>query len=140
MNASEQATNVEIVSKIATVVNLVRFEFPDLAVDFSPWLNNAETQKFDDPNSIDLGFHFPGRSFACQSSSILMQIRLPDAQRSRIAAVELSGHDHMGQQWRFATSQAEEFWGLAVPLPKAQTQLKQICRQVVRLFNSAVRS
>ncbi|QYO62298.1 hypothetical protein [Leptolyngbya sp. 7M] len=52
--------------------------------------------------------------------------------------LELSGHDCMGQQWRFATSQVEEFWGIAVPLPKAQMQFKQICRQAVRLFDSTV--
>jgi hypothetical protein len=65
MNAAEQANSVERVSKIAAVVNL------------SPWLKNAETAKFDDPHSIDLAFHFPCRNFACQSQTILMQIRLP---------------------------------------------------------------
>lgn len=144
MNASEQATSINIASKIATVVNLMRSEFSDLSVDLSPclspWLNSAETRRFDDPNSIDLGFHFPGCSFTGQSRSILMQIRLPDVGETQVegtqtVAVELSGHCHSGQQWHYATSGAEEFWGIALPLPQAQIQFKQICRQVVRLFD-----
>lgn len=138
MNASEQAKSLEMVSKIAATVNLVRSEFPDLTVDFSPWLDSSETRKFDDPHSIDLGFHFVGRSFTCQSRSILMQIRLsvPDAtlETAQTVRVELSGHDYTGQQWCFTTN-ASDFWGIVLPLPKAQMQFKQICQQVVCLFD-----
>jgi mRNA-degrading endonuclease HigB of HigAB toxin-antitoxin module len=77
MNAAEQANSVERVSKIAAVVNLFKSQFPQITADLSPWLKNAETAKFDDPHSIDLAFHFPCRNFACQSQTILMQIRLP---------------------------------------------------------------
>ncbi|MBF2075634.1 MAG: hypothetical protein IGS50_17985 [Synechococcales cyanobacterium C42_A2020_086] len=137
MNASEQATTIDLVSKIAAVVNLMRSEFPDLAVDFSPWLNNSETRKFDDPNSIDFGFHFPGHSFSCQSRSILMQIRLPAAGEDQSVAVELSGHCYTGQQWRYSTQGIEEFWGIAPPLSQTQLRFKQICQQVIGLFDPA---
>lgn len=138
MNAADQAQSIEAVSKIAAATNLVLSEFPDLAVDLSPWLKNAETRRFDDPNSIDLGFHFPSHSLTCQSRSILMQIRLlRSAAQSKPIGVELSGHDHTGQQWRFTMPGQAEFFGAALPLPKVQTKLRRVCEQVLHLYSSA---
>lgn len=138
MNAAEQANSIEIASKIAAVVNLFQSEFPDTSVDLSPWLNDAETAKFDDPHSLDFAFHFQKWDFACQSSAILMQIRLPetkDLDSQRLIGVELSGHDYMGQQWRFATIGNWEFWGITLPIPEAEKRLKHICVEILRLFN-----
>lgn len=58
MNASEQAINLELASKIATVVNLFKFEFPDAKSDLKPWKNDPETRELIDPDSIDIGFTF----------------------------------------------------------------------------------
>ncbi|MBW4630225.1 MAG: hypothetical protein KME49_33125 [Brasilonema octagenarum HA4186-MV1] len=143
MNAAEQGNSVEIVSKIAAVVNLFRSQFPDSSADLSPWLKNSETEKFDDPHSVDLAFHFYKRSFLCQSYSILMQIRLSkeaQIQTQRVVGVELSGHDYMGQLWRFATTGSWEFWGVTPPLPEAQEKLRQICHQIFNLFDQATKS
>jgi len=38
MNATEQATNIEIASKIATIVNVFKNTFPEVSADLSPWL------------------------------------------------------------------------------------------------------
>jgi hypothetical protein len=140
VNAAEQANSVEKVSKIAAVVNVFRSEFSEASVDLSPWVKSAETEKFDDPDSIDLSFHFPRRSFTCQSQIILMQIRLPsavEANPQRVLGIELSGHDGTGQQWRFATTGHWEFWGLTPPLPDAKRKLRQVCLQILQLFNLA---
>ena len=75
MNAAEQARNIEVTSKIAAVVNLFKLEFADAKVDLKPWMNDVDTRKLVDPESIDIGFHFPGRSRLVQSRSILIQIR-----------------------------------------------------------------
>ncbi len=140
MNAADQAKSIKAVSKIAAATNLMLSEFPDLAVDLSPWLKNAETHQFDDPDSIDLGFHFPGRSITCQSRSILMQIRLlRSASQAKPIGIELSGHDHTGQQWWFTTLGQAEFFGAALPLPKVQATLKQVCEQVLHLYNPAAK-
>jgi hypothetical protein len=143
MNAAEQARSVERISKIATVVNLFRSEFPEVSADLSPWIKNAETAKFDDPDSIDLAFHFPRRSFACQGQTILMQIRLPETVEvdpQRVIGIELSGHDYRGQQWRFATTGRWEFWGLTLPPPDTERKLRQVCLQILQLFNLVVES
>ncbi|MEL7038323.1 MAG: hypothetical protein AAFO04_22305 [Cyanobacteria bacterium J06592_8] len=137
MNASEQANSIEVLSKIATIVNLFTSEFPDASVEFSPWVKNAETAKFEDPNSIDLAFYFQRRNFSCQSCCILMQIRLPEATEanSRPVGIELSGHDYMGQRWRFDTNRKWEFWGTILPLPNAEQKLKQVCMIILQLFD-----
>ena len=75
MNAAEQVKNFELASKIAAVVNLFKSEFPDVRSDLKPWMNDPDTKELVDPDSIDIGFHFPGRSRSFQSRSILVQIR-----------------------------------------------------------------
>jgi hypothetical protein len=64
MNAVEQAINLETASKIATIVNLFKAEFPDAKSDLKPWANDPDTRKLLDPDSIDLSFHLPGWSSA----------------------------------------------------------------------------
>lgn len=137
MNAADKANSVEIVSKIAAVVNLFQSQFPEAAADLSPWVQNAETEKFDDPDSIDLAFHFPRYGWMSPSPTILMQIRLPrggEVDPHRAIGVEISGHNYVGQQWRFATS-GRKFWGISLPFPDAEAKLKQICQQILQLFD-----
>ncbi|MEY3255447.1 MAG: hypothetical protein RLZZ29_578, partial [Cyanobacteriota bacterium] len=106
MNASEQATNFELASKIATVVNLFKLQFPDAKSDLKPWQNDRETRQLVDPDSIDIGFHFPGISRSWRSRSVLIQIRFHQDsinQKSKAIGVEASGFDHRGQVWRLST-------------------------------------
>ena len=137
MNAADKANSVEIVSKIAAVVNLFKSQFPEASVDLSPWIKNAETAKFDDPDSIDLAFHFPRYGFTSPSQMILMQIRLPERAQvdpHRTLGVEISGHNYVGQQWQFTTTR-RKFWGISLPLPDAEAKLKHICQQILQLFD-----
>jgi hypothetical protein len=138
VNAAQQANSIEMTSKIAAIVNLFRSYFPDVSADLKPWIENEETKEFDDPNALDFAFHFPGRNFRCHSNSILMQIRLCDREgigRSNILGIELSGHDYRGQQWRFSTIGKWEFWGVGLPLPAEQEKFKQMCRQIMHIFD-----
>ncbi len=66
MNAIEQATNLKMISKIEAMVYLFKSKFPEAKVDLKPWLQNANTEKHQDKNSIDIGFHFPNLDFSCQ--------------------------------------------------------------------------
>lgn len=138
MNAAEQATNLELASKIASVVNLFKAEFPDIRADLKPWRNDPETRELVDPDSIDIGFHFPGRSKSFQSRSILIQIRFYQdplhGSRSCIG-VEAAGFDHRGKQWRLSTVEDWSFVGSAQPEPEPGEKLKQFCRQILELFN-----
>ncbi|AFY45510.1 hypothetical protein [Nostoc sp. PCC 7107] len=138
MNASEQATNLELASKIATVVNLFKFQFPDAKSDLKPWKNDPETRELVDPDSIDIGFHFPGISKSWQSRSILIQIRFhqdPITNSRRAIGIEVAGFDHRGEAWRLSTVENWNIVGESVPSLQIGDKLKQFCRQILELFN-----
>ena len=138
MNAAEHATSLELASKIAAVVNLFKSEFPDLRADLKPWMNDPDTRELVDPDSIDLGFHFPGRSRRFQSRSILVQIRFHQDDvtgQRRAIGLELAGFDHEGKQWHFSTVQDWVFEGTVCPLPEVQQTLKNYCQHILQVFN-----
>ena len=54
MNAAEQANNLEVASKIATLVNLFKAEFPAVRADLKPWMNDPDTLEW-----VDLTFIRP---------------------------------------------------------------------------------
>jgi hypothetical protein len=133
------ATNLEFASKIAAVVNLFKFEFPDAKSDLKPWTNDEQTMELVDPDSIDIGFHFPGVSKSWQSRSILTQIRFYQDQESKLRraiGVEVAGFDHRGEQWRVSTVENWNFVGKLKPSKEKQQKLKDFCRQVLQVFNS----
>ena len=138
MNASEQATNLELASKIATVVNLFKLEFPDAKSDLKPWKNDPDTRELVDPDSIDIGFHFPGISKSWRSRSILIQIRFyqdPISDSRRAIGLEVAGFDHRGEAWRLSTVENWSFVGMCEPAPEVRDKLKQICRHILEVFN-----
>ncbi|OYD93234.1 hypothetical protein CDG76_21375 [Nostoc sp. 'Peltigera membranacea cyanobiont' 210A] len=138
MNAAEQATNLELASNIATVVNLFKFEFPDAKSDLKPWKNDPETRELVDPDSIDIGFHFPGISKSWRSRSILIQIRFyqdPINNSRRAIGVEVAGFDHRGEAWRLSTVENWNVVGTSSPSGEIEDKLKQICRQILEIFN-----
>ena len=138
MNAAEQATNLEFASKIATVVNLFKYEFPDVKSDLKPWYNDPETRELVDPDSIDIGFHFPGISKSWRCRSILIQIRFyqdPINNDRRAIGVEAAGFDHSGEVWRLSTIETWSFVGDSTPSAEVREKLKQVCRQILEVFN-----
>lgn len=138
MNAAEQATNLEFASKIATVVNLFKYEFPDVKSDLKPWHNDLETRELVDPDSIDIGFHFPGVSKSWRCRSILIQIRFyqdPINNHRRAIGVEAAGFDHSGEVWRLSTVETWSFVGDSTPSAVVGEKLKQVCRQILEVFN-----
>lgn len=138
MNAAERANSIALASQIAAAVNLFRAAFPDVRVDLKPWLNDADTQAAVDPDSIDIGFHFPGYSRSCACRSLLVQVRFfadPVEDTQRAIGVEVAGYDHRGQQWRVSTIDAWQFEGSTQPNPEQGDRLKTYCRDVMELFN-----
>jgi hypothetical protein len=138
VNAAEQANSIEFASKIATVVGLFKGEFPDLRVDLKPWANDQDTRNLVDPDSIDIGFHFPGvsRLFSCRS--LLVQIRLhtdSDSHQRRVIGLDIAGFDHRGKQWTLSTIDNWAVTGNSIPDSACSERLKQCCRQVLALFN-----
>jgi hypothetical protein len=138
VNAAEQATNLELASKIAAVVNLFRLEFPDATSDLKPWKNDPETRELVDPDSIDIGFHFPGISKSWQSRSILIQIRFhqdPIHDLRRAIGVEIVGFDHRGEAWQLSTVENWSFVGTTQPSQEIGKKIKLFCQHILELFN-----
>jgi hypothetical protein len=146
VNAAQQATDINLASKIASAVSLFRSEFPDAKVDLKPWAEDLDTQELVDPDSIDFSFHFPGWSRRWQSRSVLVQIRFcKDAiaitdnpsfsQLQNFIGLEVAGFDYRGKQWRLSTVSDWQFEGDLQPQPEIADKLKQFCRQIFELFS-----
>lgn len=138
MNAAEMATSLEFASKIATIVNLFKREFPDAKSDLKPWQNDPDTRELVDPDSIDIGFHFPGISRSWRSRSLLFQIRLhrdPISNLRRVIGVEVAGFDHRGEAWRLSTVENWNFVGRTQPSEEIQERLKKFCLHILEIFN-----
>jgi hypothetical protein len=138
VNAAEQATSLETASKIATITNLIKTDFPDARVDLKPWANDPDTREQVDPDSIDIGFHFPGRSRLFQCRSVLVQIRFhfdDETQVRRAIGIEAAGFDHKGKQWQLSTVQNWIPEGEGQPAPESVARLKEFCQRVLDVFN-----
>lgn len=138
MNAAEQARSIETATKIAAVVNLFKAEFPDARSDLKPWANDPDTRELVDPDSIDIGFHFPGFSRRLQSRSILLQMRFytdPLTETRRAIGVEIAGFDHTGKRWWLSTVENWTFLGDRSPTPEMAEKLKTFLQKALELFN-----
>lgn len=141
MNAAEQATSIEFASKIATVVRIFKTEFPDLRVDLKPWHNDHDTRSLVDPDSVDIGFHFPGISRLFHCRSLLVQIRFyadPDSHSKRVIGLDVAGFDHQGKQWTFSTIHQWTFAGEQVPEKGVGDRLRHCCKSVLDLFSNSL--
>ncbi|MBC6419922.1 MAG: hypothetical protein GDA44_14750 [Prochloron sp. SP5CPC1] len=137
MNALERANSFNLTTKLATVVNLFKSEFPDAKADLKPWDNDADTRSLVDPDSLDIGFHFPGWSRQIQCRSVLVQIRFHEDsldKKQRLIGVETAGFNLTGQVWRFSTVDRWECLGECKPAAEVREKLKSFCRQVFELF------
>ena len=137
MNASEQAKTLETTTKIASIVNLFKQFFPDAKADLKPWQNDPDTINLIDPNSIDIGFHFPGWSRKLQSRSILVQIRFhqdPVEKTQNFIGIETAGFNHTGEVWKFSTIDSWQLEGKSLPTEDINNKLKLFCQGVFKLF------
>ena len=153
VNAAEQARSIEYASKIAATVGAFKGELPDLRSDLKPWANDPDTRELVDPDSIDIGFHFPGFSRSFNWRSLLVQIRLhsvtdesPQGAADTVAyvvkaiGVEVVGFNHHGQQWHLSTINNWQFEGVAPPQNGAGEKIKLCCRQIFQVFNPELES
>ncbi len=161
MNAAEQATDLHLASKIASVVHLFKQHFPDARADLKPWSNDSETRSTLDPDSLDVGFHFPGWSPRIESRTMLVQMRflgnavddvavddvldreldkaIPEATKyppSRLIGLDVVGLTYEGEQWRLSTIADWGIVGRKSPAMDTTKKLKDFCRQVFELFQT----
>lgn len=138
MNASERALGVNVATKIASVVNLFRAEFPDAKADLKPWRNDPDTQEWMDPDSIDIGFHLPGWSPRYQSRSMLVQIRFftdPQENIQRFIGIETAGFNHTGEAWRLSTIAQWQLVGDYQPATDISEKLRRFSEKAFELFS-----
>ncbi|MEM8718558.1 MAG: hypothetical protein AAGE84_04520 [Cyanobacteria bacterium P01_G01_bin.39] len=139
MNAFEQVKSLAMISKVEAIVHLFRIEFPECLADLKPWVQTKETEKFEDPSSIDIAFHFPDANLSCRCQSVLMQLKIHqdlNQQYYQAIGIRLSGYAAYQEQWQFSTVGYWEFSGMFKPEIVAQEQFKRICCQTLQLFNA----
>ncbi|NEO88314.1 MAG: hypothetical protein F6J87_29265 [Spirulina sp. SIO3F2] len=137
MNAAEQANNLSLTSQIAAVANLFKNTFPDAKPDLTPWRNDPDTREWLDPQSIDLGFHFPGWSPRLQGRSILVQIRFHqdiEEEQNRLIGLEVAAFNHRGEAWRLSTIDQWQIEGRDLPAQDIAEKVREFCRQVFQVF------
>ena len=62
MNAGESVHSVDRMQALASTITLVRRQFPAAQASLSPWRDDAQTRRWQETESLDLAFHFPGWS------------------------------------------------------------------------------
>lgn len=141
MNASEQARSVELAKAIASVVSLFRRSFPDARANLTPWRDDPLTRHFDERETLDLSFHFPGWSPRLECRSLLVQLRLEhpprgvDSGRPRLLGVLLRGLTYESERWRLATVGDWRPSGTHLPSQAVVAHLTEFCRALFALFD-----
>jgi hypothetical protein len=139
LNAGEAVDSVALAQALASAVTLVRQRFPAARVNLSPWRNDPQTRRWQETESLDLAFHFPGWSPRLECRSLLMQLRLKPGSDARNApallGVLMRGMTYDGERWRLATMGDWEPEGSHLPQPEQVQQLRGICRDLFDLFS-----
>ena len=141
MNASESVRSVAQVRAVASILNLVRKQFPAAKPNLRPWRDDAETRQWDEPESLDLSFHFPGWSPRLQCRSLLLQLRFQnnDADQGlKLLGVLIRGMTYDGERWRLATIGDWSIAGSHLPKAEQASLLRRMCRDLFLLFDSKV--
>jgi hypothetical protein len=143
MNAADQARSVELAQAIARAVTLFRSRFPASRANLTPWRDDPLTRAFDERESLDLSFHFPGWSPRLQCRSLLVQLRLERAPARRgetglprLLGVLIRGltYESSSERWRLATVGDWQPSGSHLPQPEVAEQLQAFCRELFALF------
>ena len=141
LNAGEAVDSVALAQALASAVTLVRQRFPAARVNLSPWRDDPQTRRWQETESLDLAFHFPGWSPRLECRSLLMQLRLKpgsdaDARHApALLGVLMRGMTYDGERWRLATMGDWEPEGSHLPQPEQVQQLRGICRDLFDLFS-----
>ena len=141
VNAGESVRSVAQVRAVASTVNLVREQFPAAKPNLRPWRDDAETRQWDEPESLDLSFHFPGWSPRLQCRSLLFQLRFQNHEgdeAQKLLGVLIRGMTYDGERWRLATVGDWSPEGSHLPQAEQAAQLRQMCRDLFLLFDLKV--
>ena len=122
---------------VASIVTLVREQFPAAKPNLQPWRDDDQTRQWDEPESLDLSFHFPGWSPRLQCRSLLFQLRFQNNEgdeAQKLLGVLIRGMTYDGERWRLATVGDWSPEGSHLPQAEQAAQLRQMCRDLFLLF------
>ena len=141
LNAGEAVDSVALAQALASAVTLVRQRFPAARVNLSPWRDDPQTRRWQETETLDLAFHFPGWSPRLECRSLLLQLRLrqtsdePTSQAAPdLLGVLMRGMTYDGERWRLVTMGDWQPEGSHLPQPEQVQQLRGICRDLFDLF------
>jgi hypothetical protein len=126
---------------VASIVTLVREQFPAAKPNLQPWRDDDQTRQWDEPESLDLSFHFPGWSPRLQCRSLLFQLRFQNNEgdeAQKLLGVLIRGMTYDGERWRLATVGDWSPEGSHLPQAEQAAQLRQMCRDLFLLFDLKV--
>jgi hypothetical protein len=126
---------------VASIVTLVREQFPAAKPNLQPWRDDDQTRQWDEPESLDLSFHFPGWSPRLQCRSLLFQLRFQNKEADeaqKLLGVLIRGMTYDGERWRLATVGDWSPEGSHLPQAEQAAQLRQMCRDLFLLFDLKV--
>ena len=141
VNASESVRSVAQVRAVASILTLVREQFPAAQPNLRPWRDDAQTRQWDEPESLDLSFHFPGWSPRLQCRILLLQLRFQNNESDegvKLLGVLVRGMTYDGERWRLATVGDWSLEGSHLPQAEQAAQLRQMCRDLFLLFDPKV--
>ena len=137
VNAGESVRSVAQMRAVASIVTLVREQFPAAKPNLQPWRDDDQTRQWDEPESLDLSFHFPGWSPRLQCRSLLFQLRFQNNEgdeAQKLLGVLIRGMTYDGERWRLATVGDWSPEGSHLPQAEQAAQLRQMCRDLFLLF------
>ena len=140
MNAGESVHSLTLMRVLASTITLVRRHFPAAQASLSPWRDDPQTRRWQEAETLDLAFHFPGWSPRLECRSLLLQLRLKPKGVGDVAAapellgVLMRGMTFDGERWRLATMGDWKPEGTHLPQPAQAEQLRSICRDLFDLF------
>ena len=141
VNASESVRSVAQVRAVESILNLVRKQFPAAKLNLRAWRDDAQTRRWDEPESLDLSFHFPGWTPRLQCRSLLLQLRFQNNESyeaRKLLGVLVRGMTYDGERWRLATIGDWSIAGSHLPKAEQASQLRRMCRDLFLLFDSKV--
>ncbi len=146
MNAADAVDSVALVQALASAVTLVKQHFPAARANLSPWRDDPQTRRWQEDETLDLSFHFPGWSPRLQCRSLLLQLRLKRTARGgahsspELLGVLMRGMTFDGERWRMATMGDWRPEGSHLPQREQVLQLQQVCRDLFALFADSAAS
>ena len=141
VNAGEAVDSVQLAQTLASAVTLVRDRFPAASVNLNPWRDDPQTRLWQEDQTLDLAFHFPGWSPRLECRSLLLQLRLQprsveagSSSVPNLLGVVMRGMTYDGERWRLVTMGDWQPEGPHLPQPEQVQQLRGICRDLFDLF------